>query len=502
MPSLRSKLVVLGLSALLLAVGIPPAEAEETAGLAPEAPPMDVDADGDTDVAVFRPSTGEWFVRYSSVVHRFGLPGDIPVPGHYDADPATDLAVFRPSTGQWFVQGSSASPRYGLSDDIPVPGDYNGDSRTDIAVYRPSTGQWFVRGTSNTPVFGLADDIPVPGQYDLDPETDMAVFRPSTGEWFIRGARSNPVYGLPGDIPVPGQYDADPQTDIAVFRPATGQWFVRETAGFQILGAPGDIPVPGQYDADPETDIAVFRPSTGRWIVQGASRSPIYGLGTDIPVVAPHAIRHATASAPNVYGPGPRILFDGQSLNYSPLGGFTYPQQTMTGVDLPWWNIGTSGKSWTRLFTGDAVVPPLAVRLAPHLESGQPVVMVLNGGQSDVLPRESQSGAGAFADLITYTTAAKAAGVDYVIVTTMGPIQPGSYGWGDVNPQIADYNALVRAGHATFDAVIDLAAVPGLMDPSDVSAYDDGVHYSTGGAALAADAVRPAIEAAVTALAS
>ncbi|MEO6239423.1 MAG: hypothetical protein ABIQ52_20700, partial [Vicinamibacterales bacterium] len=35
---------------------------------------------------------------------RDPLPGDIPVPGDYDGNGVTDIAVFRPSAGQWFVR--------------------------------------------------------------------------------------------------------------------------------------------------------------------------------------------------------------------------------------------------------------------------------------------------------------------------------------------------------------------------------------------------------------
>ncbi len=82
-----------------------------------------------------------------------------PTTGDYDGDGRTDVAVFRPSTGAWFVQGG-ASVNFGTNGDIPVPGDYNGDGRTDVAVFRPSTGAWFVQGGASVN-FGTNGDIPV-----------------------------------------------------------------------------------------------------------------------------------------------------------------------------------------------------------------------------------------------------------------------------------------------------------------------------------------------------
>jgi len=249
----------------------------------------DFDGDGKSDLAVYRPSTGEWWVRSQGPV-QWGRPGDVPAPGDYDGNGSTDVAVYRPSTGTWWVC-DQFSIQWGTLGDLPVPADYNGDGRSDVAVFRPSTGQWWVRNQF-TAQWGQAGDIPVPGDYTGDGVADLAVFRPSTGQWWIRGL-SPIAWGGEGDVPVPGDYDGDGMIDVAVYRPSTGQWLVRNQFTVQ-LGAPDDVPVPGDYDGDGATDVAVFRPATGEWLVRdqftvawgGASdwvlpRPPGPGLRTD-----------------------------------------------------------------------------------------------------------------------------------------------------------------------------------------------------------------------------
>ncbi len=134
----------------------------------------------------------------------------------FDGDGGTDLSVFRPSTGQWFVFNSGSntfsSALFGQNGDVPVNGDFDGDQRADFAVFRPSIGSWFILNSSNGTVqsvqWGQNGDEAVPGDYDKDGKTDIAVFRPNGGGWFIlrssNGQLQAAQWGANGDTPVPG----------------------------------------------------------------------------------------------------------------------------------------------------------------------------------------------------------------------------------------------------------------------------------------------------------
>ncbi len=138
--------------------------------------PFDFDGDGKTDIAIFRPSAGEWWINRSSnsstFATQFGTGTDKIAPADYTGDGKTDIAVFRPSTGEWYVLRSEDLSFYafpfGTSGDVPVRGDYDGDGRTDAAVFRPSNSTWYVqRTTAGTLIqtFGTTGDIAVPSAY-------------------------------------------------------------------------------------------------------------------------------------------------------------------------------------------------------------------------------------------------------------------------------------------------------------------------------------------------
>jgi hypothetical protein len=267
----------------------------------------DFDGDGITDLSVFRPSTGYWYIIYGSdnSFHAipFGTSEDIPVPGDYDGDGKTDVAVFRPSTGDWYYlrssDGAATFQHFGSDEDIPVQGDYDGDGKTNFAIFRPSTGTWY---TSLDPAtnagavqWGFAADIPVPADYDGDGRTDIAVFRPSSGYWYLlqstQGYREQ-QFGAPTDTPVPADYDGDGKDDIAIFRPSPGRWYTSlnpaTNFGEIVLGQSGDVPVPGYYDVDGRVDAAVFR--NGDWQIFQTTYHSVsgvhFGSSGDVPAPA------------------------------------------------------------------------------------------------------------------------------------------------------------------------------------------------------------------------
>jgi hypothetical protein len=297
----------------------------------------DFDIDRRTDLSVFRPSNGFWYIQqsFNNLLRavQFGQNGDIPVPGDYDGDRATDLAYFRPSTSTFSVLLSATnqvtSTTFGGAGDIPVQGDYNGDGITEIAIFRPSTGTFFTSQDPNTNFgaiqFGQNGDIPIPADYDGDFRTDIAVFRPTGGAggnaaFFVRpssGAAPFGIsFGLSTDIPVIGDFDGDGKNDFTVFRAGTagnpagvqGAFYTFRSLTQSFFGVsfgqPGDIPSVGDYDGDGTDDYAVFRPnfsgnaaaffflnSSSNFATAGGQQ---FGSAGDIPIPSRYQSRTAT----------------------------------------------------------------------------------------------------------------------------------------------------------------------------------------------------------------
>lgn len=266
--------------------------------VAPVKSRADFDGDGKTDLSVFRPSDGNWYLNRSNAgftAVQFGAANDTLVPGDFDGDNKTDIAVKR--DGSWFILKSSDSTflgiDWGIGSDLPTAGDYDGDGKTDAAVFRPSDGTWYILKSSGGTLitqFGQNGDLPVPGDYDGDGKTDIGVYR--SGSWYLLQSNAGFLgvsFGTASDNPVPADYDGDNKDDIAVFRPAEGSWYRLNSSNNQFAGVQfgqaGDLPVPGDFDGDGKDDQAVYR--DGNWyLLQSTSgfAGAGFGIGTDKPV--------------------------------------------------------------------------------------------------------------------------------------------------------------------------------------------------------------------------
>lgn len=278
----------------------------------------DFDGDGRSDLGVFRPSNGVWYLSRSTngfLAVPFGIATDRLVPADYDGDFKTDIAIWREGSpgqsGFWILQSSTNTARFeqfGQTGDEPgVVADWDGDGRADPAVYRNgAAGQqsfFFYRGSLNNPggnvtylPWGTGGDRAVRGDFDGDGRADAAVFRPSNAVWYIlqssNGQLLSMQWGLATDKSAAADYDGDGRTDFAVFRPSDNSWYILNSATSTFVsrqwGLASDALTPADYNGDGRSDVAVYRPSNQHWYIQQCAdfgATPTYfGAGGDVAI--------------------------------------------------------------------------------------------------------------------------------------------------------------------------------------------------------------------------
>ena len=296
----------------------------------------DVDGDGRSDLVVWRPTDGVWYVLESSTDYTTTTivplgdraQGDVPVTGELDGDGKRDFLVWRPSinpggtyiwrlSSTYYASGGSAPAGVAAWGAVPLIGDLDGDGRGDLFTFSQSGASafnWSGRSSSTDYVgliilgrFGAPGYQPMFADFDGDGKDDQVLFRASTGDWvwafsskfYFNG--DGRLFGGPGDQPFIGDFDGDGRPDIAVWRPSTGEWFwLTSTSGWSTgltrtfgSGSVGDVPQLGDFDGDGRSDLAIWRPGTGEWFWLTSSsgwstgRSITFGTGTlgDIPMV-------------------------------------------------------------------------------------------------------------------------------------------------------------------------------------------------------------------------
>jgi hypothetical protein len=149
-------------------------------------------------IGIFRPSEKKWYLdtnrngvldgcrKDECPSFSIYMNGDIPVAGDWTGSGTTQLGLFRPSTGEWFLNRSgngswnnckkdTCLTGFGKAGDLPVIGDWNGTGISNIGVFRPATGEWFL---------------------DLN----------GNGRWDNGVDLQHLSYGQPGDVPVVGKW--------------------------------------------------------------------------------------------------------------------------------------------------------------------------------------------------------------------------------------------------------------------------------------------------------
>ena len=271
------------------------------------------------DLAVWRPSTGYWYVLGGQSVQwgaTFNTVQDVPVPGDYDNDGKTDFSVFRPGTGSWYIvrssDGSNFAYNFGQNGDKTAPADYDGDGKTDAAIVRkdyPASGQttFFIQFSSTGSYtgyqFGINGDKPTSADFDGDGRADLGVWRDADATFYFAKSSGNyQTYGgiacgAAGDVPVPADYDGDGKADAAVRSGSTWKIMQSSTNTLATIAwnYTGSVEVPNDYDGDGKVDIAVWDGGSGGiWSIrQSASlnannglRQVSWGSNGDVPVPA------------------------------------------------------------------------------------------------------------------------------------------------------------------------------------------------------------------------
>ena len=248
--------------------------------------------------------TGLWTVPGVDPFY-FGIGLDVPFLGDFDGDGVRTPGLYRPSTGQAFVRNSldtgiaDASFYIGDPGDVPVVGDFDGDGVDSFGVFR--AGTVYLRNELTTgPAdisysFGVEGDVPFAGDFDGDGIDTVGLHRPASGEVFLGNSQVTSLadhefsFGSPGDAFVAGDWNGDGIDTVGVVRPSTDTFFFRNSndQGFAEgnIDFDGDLtpvvphaPLPATVTLSTGLDGAVAVPGPGDPDGTGEATITISGL--------------------------------------------------------------------------------------------------------------------------------------------------------------------------------------------------------------------------------
>ncbi len=248
--------------------------------------PADFDTDGQTDPAVYSivpyngANLGVFTILHNLVSSTstsslqslpWGLAGDMPVAGDYDGSGSAQAAVYRPTTGAWYIRSSGVGGGAGTAaggqeapifvtavhaGDVPDPANYDGiiNSTTKVeelqeAIYRPSTETFYIYNpvTKTTRTVTMPqipgqgpNDVIIPASADFtgDGKADAAIYDQTLGTYEYINSATNQVLThhftlTSGDIPLTA-----PESYRAAASASAGAQAAFQKAGVVLAVAP------------------------------------------------------------------------------------------------------------------------------------------------------------------------------------------------------------------------------------------------------------------------
>lgn len=177
-------------------------------------------------------------------------------------------------------------------------------------------------------------------------------------------------------------------------------------------------------------------------------------------------------------------MFDGQSLIYAPVTSPSWPDRYMAPRHhlAESFRVAVQGTTFADRSAGTINA---TTRVDPLLTpTDRRVVLVSDAGTSDILA--GLTVVQILTAMDAYHDARRTAGADHIAIPTVVPASTMT-GPQDIVRQDLNEALLLDPTAAGADQVIDIAALPSLQDPADLTAFYDGQHYTAAAAQLVAN---------------